>query len=204
MPRSHRITSVLPSPVMYPAAASHSSYVADMPRFSRTGMPLRPAARSSGVFCIERAPIIITSAWPRSISMSATPSGSATIGRPVRSRASSSRRNPRAPKPWKECACVRGLSTQPRRADAPARAAASACATYSASTAQGPAMTGTASPPMTTPPISTRRVVRFRDALERSGSMTTDVSSVIGDGSPTEGHRADPSSDEASPGETAR
>ncbi len=47
MPRSHRITFGLPWAMMYSAESSHSSKVADRPRLSSTGMPLRPASSSN-------------------------------------------------------------------------------------------------------------------------------------------------------------
>ncbi len=61
MPRSQSTTWSLPSWSTYRAAASHSSMVADMPRLTTTGRPVRAAARSSGVLCMERAPIISAS-----------------------------------------------------------------------------------------------------------------------------------------------
>ena len=60
-------------------------------------MPLCPAARSSGVLCIERAPISNASTWPRSTSMSSAASGSAITGNPVTRRASSSSGKPAMP-----------------------------------------------------------------------------------------------------------
>ncbi len=48
MPRSQRITSSFPSATTYSAASKSSSIVADRPRFSSTGLPVRPARLSSG------------------------------------------------------------------------------------------------------------------------------------------------------------
>ena len=47
MPRSHKITSRLPPERTYSADNSHSSIVAEMPRFSSTGLRVRPSSRSS-------------------------------------------------------------------------------------------------------------------------------------------------------------
>ena len=46
MPRSHRITLWLPPAMMYSALSKSSSIVADMPRFSSTGLLTVPSARS--------------------------------------------------------------------------------------------------------------------------------------------------------------
>ena len=110
--------------------------------------------------------------------MSSTSRGSAITGRPVVERAASRRGSPSAPIPWNESGLVRGLNTQPRRAVAPACAVAIAWSTYRDSTAHGPAMTWTASPPTMASPIDTRLVDGEGPALEMSGSMTTGMSSV--------------------------
>ena len=47
IPRSHSSTFGLPSLRMYSAAISSSSSVADSPRLSSTGMPVRPTSASS-------------------------------------------------------------------------------------------------------------------------------------------------------------
>jgi hypothetical protein len=57
MPRSHSTTRSLPSTRMYSAASKSSSSVAERPRLSKIGRPVRAAARSSGTFCMLRAPI---------------------------------------------------------------------------------------------------------------------------------------------------
>ena len=62
MPRSHRTTSRLPRRAMYSAAISHSSSVADMPRFSSTGQPQLAAFLSREKFCMFLVPICIISA----------------------------------------------------------------------------------------------------------------------------------------------
>ena len=74
MPRSHRITSLLPPLSTYSAESSHSSIVAEMPRFSSTGLRACPSSRSSVKFCMLRAPtwkmsayLSISSIWLTSI-----------------------------------------------------------------------------------------------------------------------------------------
>ena len=47
MPRSHRITCVLPSARMYSALSRNSVIVAARPRLSSTGLPMRPTALSN-------------------------------------------------------------------------------------------------------------------------------------------------------------
>ncbi len=56
MPRSHRITSVLPPLRTYSEDSSHSSIVAEMPRLIRTGLRAWPSSRSRVKFCMLRAP----------------------------------------------------------------------------------------------------------------------------------------------------
>ena len=46
-PRSQRMTWPFPSDRMYSALSRSSVIVADMPRLSSTGLPMRPTARSS-------------------------------------------------------------------------------------------------------------------------------------------------------------
>ena len=74
MPRSHRMTSVLPPLSTYSADSSHSSIVAEMPRLSSTGLRACPSSRSSVKFCMLRAPtwkmsayLSISSIWLMSI-----------------------------------------------------------------------------------------------------------------------------------------
>ena len=57
IPRSHNTTCSLPSDMMYSAAINHSSYVADKPRFKRTGLFNLPTSFKSVKFCMLRAPI---------------------------------------------------------------------------------------------------------------------------------------------------
>ena len=47
---------MLPPARMYSADSSHSSIVAEMPRFSSTGLRVLPSSRSSVKFCMLRAP----------------------------------------------------------------------------------------------------------------------------------------------------
>src|SRR5262245_1184878 len=56
MPRSHRITCVLPPARMYSAESSHSSIVAERPRLSSTGRRTLPSSLSRSKFCMLRAP----------------------------------------------------------------------------------------------------------------------------------------------------
>lgn len=53
IPRSQSTTFSFPSATMYSAAISHSSMVAEKPRFNRTGLPERPTARSRLKFCMK-------------------------------------------------------------------------------------------------------------------------------------------------------
>ena len=63
MPRSHRMTSLLPPLSTYSADSSHSSIVAEMPRLSSTGFRACPSSRSSVKFCMLRAPTWKMSAY---------------------------------------------------------------------------------------------------------------------------------------------
>ena len=56
-PRSQRITCRLPCARMYSADISRSLTVALIPRFSRTGVRVRPTSLSRSKFCMFRAPI---------------------------------------------------------------------------------------------------------------------------------------------------
>ena len=74
MPRSQRMTSLLPPLSTYSADSSHSSIVAEMPRLISTGLRACPSSRSSVKFCMLRAPtwkmsvyLSMTSIWLRSI-----------------------------------------------------------------------------------------------------------------------------------------
>ena len=101
MPRSQSTMSALPSRAMYSADSSHSSIVADMPRFSSTGVPVRPTSRSRSKFCMLRAPSWIMSATSSTSSSCRGSMTSVTIGRPVSSRASARISRPGLPRPWK-------------------------------------------------------------------------------------------------------
>src|ERR1039458_7391112 len=94
---------------------------------------------------------------PVSISTCSTESGSTSTGLPVSVLAFSTSARPSSPIPWKASGRVRGLKMLARSIEAPASRMASAWLTYPGSTAQGPAMTGTAGPPKTTSPMVTRR-----------------------------------------------
>jgi len=63
IPRSHRITFGFPFERMYSAARSHSSTVADNPRFKKTGFLTLPTSFNKVKFCILRAPIWRMSMW---------------------------------------------------------------------------------------------------------------------------------------------
>ena len=121
MPRSHRMTSVLPPLRTYSADSSHSSIVAEMPRLSSTGLRACPSSRSSVKFCMLRAPtwkmseyLSISSIWLTSIT-------SETSFRFSAFAASRSSRSPSSPSPWKLYGELRGLNAPPRRIFAPAR-----------------------------------------------------------------------------------
>ena len=81
MPRSHRITCWLPPAMMYSAAARRSFTVALMPRFSSTGLSVRPSSLSSSKFCMLRAPTCRASAIRATLATSSTRSTSVTMGR---------------------------------------------------------------------------------------------------------------------------
>ena len=136
---------------MYSAARSHSSIVPERPRFSITGMRVRPTALRSEKFCMLRVPICSTSANSATMSTCAGSITSVMMGRPVRSRASASRRSPSRPSPWKAYGEVRGLNAPPRRSVAPA--SATPCATSKSwsrdSIEQGPAISVSEPPPIT-------------------------------------------------------
>ena len=151
MPRSQRITWRLPAARMYSAARSHSSIVPERPRFSITGMRVRPTALSSEKFCMLRVPIWSTSANSATMSTCAGSITSVMIGSPVRSRASARRRNPSRPRPWKAYGEVRGLKAPPRSRVAPAAAtpAATSKSCSRDSIEHGPAISVSEPPPMT-------------------------------------------------------
>ena len=121
MPRSQRMTSLLPPLSTYSADSSHSSIVAEMPRLSSTGLRAWPSSRSSVKFCMLRAPtwkmsvyLSMTSIWLRSIT-------SVMSFRFSAFDASRSSRSPSSPSPWKLYGELRGLKAPPRKIFAPAR-----------------------------------------------------------------------------------
>lgn len=87
IPRSQRMTLGLPAARMYSAAIRQSSIVADIPHFSRTGLPISPTRFNSEKFCILRAPIWIMSATSTTFWRAAVSISSVTIPKPVASRA---------------------------------------------------------------------------------------------------------------------
>ena len=94
MPRSHRMTFSLPPARMYSALISHSSIVADRPRFSRMGFLVCPSSRSKSKFCMLRAPTWITSTSSTKRSISCGAISSVTMGSPVSLRASFNNSSP--------------------------------------------------------------------------------------------------------------
>ena len=102
MPRSQRITLLLPPAMMYSALMSHSSMVEDNPRLSRMGLEVLPSCFKRSKFCMFRAPTWITSTHISNISTLSVDMISVTMGRPVAALASWSRRMPSLPMPWKE------------------------------------------------------------------------------------------------------
>jgi hypothetical protein len=101
MPRSQNRTAGAPAARQYSPAESHSSIVAAMPRFTRTGRPERPAAWSSAPLCMFRDPIWIRSAVPATASTEPSESASVTTSRRCASAASRSQRSASSPTPWK-------------------------------------------------------------------------------------------------------
>ena len=157
IPRSQRITCLLPRETMYSAAMSSSLMVLLIPRLSSTGLRRSPTASSSEKFCMLRAPICrrsAASATSGNVSVSFT---SVTTLSPVSDRAWESSSRPLPLSPWKSYGLVRGLKAPPRSKLAPLcttpRAAARICC--SLSTAHGPAITTSSRPPIGTPATST-------------------------------------------------
>ena len=56
IPRSHKITFLQPDERRYSADISHSSIVAESPRFKITGLSIFPSRFNNSKFCILRAP----------------------------------------------------------------------------------------------------------------------------------------------------
>ena len=102
MPRSHSTMSVLPCCAMYSAAISHSSTVAERPRFNITGFPLLPTSFSNEKFCMLRAPTFRASATSATWSTSPGSMTSVTTGRPVSARHAARISNPIFVVPWNE------------------------------------------------------------------------------------------------------
>ena len=149
MPRSHRMTCLLPHASTYSAASRNSSSVALMPRFRRTGLAAPPTAASRAKFCIFRVPTWSTSAYRATSGTCSGATTSVTMARPVASRASARNSRPCSARPWKAYGSVRGLNAPPRRPTAPASRTAAAISRRLArsSTAHGPAMSATRSAP---------------------------------------------------------
>ena len=100
MPRSQRITFSLPLAMMYSALMSSSLMVPARPRLRRMGLLVLPSSLSMSKFWVFRAPTWITSTSSKRSRLRMSMS-SVTMGRPVAFLASSSRRMPSAPRPWK-------------------------------------------------------------------------------------------------------
>ena len=101
MPRSQRMTWVLPPSSRYSAASSHSSTVAENPRLRSTGRRTFPSARSRAKFCMFRAPTWSTSTWSIIEASCDVSSTSATTGSPWRAPDRPRIVSPASPRPWK-------------------------------------------------------------------------------------------------------
>jgi hypothetical protein len=116
IPRSQRITSLFfPAERMYSADWSHSSIVAESPRFSRTGLWICAHSFRRSKFCMFRAPTWRMSAYFATTSTLSGDMTSVTIFIPVSSRASTRHLRPSSPSPWNEYGEVLGLKAPPRR-----------------------------------------------------------------------------------------
>ena len=142
---------------MYSADISHSSIVADKPRFSKIGLSVLPSSFKSSKFCILRAPTWITSTSSTKRSILSADIISVMIGSPVTALASFNKSSPVSCSPWKEYGEVRGLKAPPRRIAAPICFTSSATPIICSrvSTEQGPAITVICLPPTFTPHTST-------------------------------------------------
>src|SRR3990170_2424205 len=106
IPRSHKITLSPPSDVTYSAASSHSSTVAEKPRFKTTpwSVPFiaAPTRFRREKFALLRAPIWMIWACSMTGSMWSGSITSVTPLRPSSSLTSDMILNPSSPRPWKE------------------------------------------------------------------------------------------------------
>ena len=141
----------------YSAAMSHSSIVAERPRFRRTGIPVLPTSLRSSKFCMFLAPIWNMSMYDFIISTSLGETTSVVTGMPYLSPASLRYLRPSSPSPWKEYGLVRGLKAPPRRMTAPASLTEAAISMIweRHSHAHGPAIMATLLPPILTFPTFT-------------------------------------------------
>ena len=157
MPRSQSTTSAVPAASRYSADKSHSSIVAEGPRFNRTGFPSEPTFFNSSKFCIFRAPIWNISVRSRILSASSGDTTSVTIGIPYISPAAFMYSSPAIPSPWKAYGLVLGLYAPPRSITAPDSRTLAAVSVICSrlSTAQGPAITVIRAPPIFTGPTET-------------------------------------------------
>jgi len=96
------MTLSFPSDRIYSAAMSHSSMVAEIPRFKRTGLLRRPTVFKSSKLCMLRAPICTTSTYFIFRAACAGAVISVTIPMPVSSLTSASILRPSSPIPWNE------------------------------------------------------------------------------------------------------
>ena len=123
-----------------------------------------PTAWSSPKFAMLRVPTCSMSACSATTATSRASTTSVTTGIPVAALTSARILSPSTPRPWNAYGDVRGLNAPPRRIVAPADCAISAaswvCCTLS--TAQGPAISVTASGPIGTcrPGVPTHTVER--------------------------------------------
>ena len=162
--------------MIYSALMSHSSIVAERPRFNSTGTLRRPTARSKSKFCIFLAPIWIRSTFfSRKVPILSALINSVTTGSCTSLAASMSISSPFSRSPWKEYGDVLGLNAPPRRRDAPEFL--TACATVwicsGVSMEHGPAITTSFFPPTLTPLTSIMEFCGWKERLARLyGSCT--------------------------------
>ena len=109
MPRSHRMISELPRCATYSAACSHSSIVIASPRFSITGLLVRPTSFSSSKFCALRVPTRMQSATSATCCHLRDVDDLDDDRQPGVAAALLRISSPRSPSPWNEYGEVRGL-----------------------------------------------------------------------------------------------
>ena len=109
IPRSQRATLEFPAAMIYSAALSHSSIVAERPRFNSTGIPVRPTSFKSSKFCIFLAPTCSMETYCSADSTAWALVTSQIVANPVSFAAVCIYFKPSTSSPWKEYGEVRGL-----------------------------------------------------------------------------------------------